>query len=657
MSGWMSSPNLAPAAVALTAWAVISLAAAAVGWTVSRWLGWDFLRRSQRFLLAVGLGYVVLGYAILLVGLAGWLRLGTISAIVVAALIVGAPSMSELLALFRDAIRRLREALTRPSSRGFYGFLGVWVVLTLLGALSPSDGRDWDGLAEHLAQAKTYLRHGRVEPLWYDHHSHFPNTTVMLYCAGLVFGGQGAAKLFHWGFAVLALMAAWNLTRLRVDPKSGPAAAWILASTPAIGWLATVGYVDLASVFFCLAAAEALLAWRENGDTRDLLRAAVLSGAAMTVKMQGIFTFAVFGVAVVFWTWRVQRRVAPVIVFGLVAVLVACPWYLKSYVVTGNPFYPFAYGIFGGKHWSAEQARAYAYHHASFGYGRLPPEKEWQELPLLVKRFSGPRSPLAMLIAPFTLTILPEYYDPRQPRLTAMALFSIGPMWLGLAPLALLPRRRPRALAQLAGLFAMFWLLWLQTTQLARYLLPWLALLAPVGGYALRTRLDAGGASRRAFGFIASAWSLVALWYLWMQVAPAAPVAVGLRPADGYLTRALDVYQPLEYINRFTPPDAKVGTYGEPRLFYLDRDYLWADPGHSQLLNYKAATTPEKLVAEYRRLGLTHILINQRFFGPLEPGRGSLHQLLLAAIDRGLLEPVAAMGHSPGFVLLKVKSQ
>lgn len=655
MRGWMSSPNLAPAPLAFGTWAVISLAAAALGWSLTRWLGLRHLRRSQRFLLAVGLGCVVLAYAILVVGLAGWLRPGTIGAIVVAALIAGASSMGEVLGLFRDAAHRLHHALAQSPSRWFYRFLAVWLVLTLFGALSPSDGRDWDGLSEHLAQAKTYLRRGRIEPLWYDHHSHFPNTVVMLYCAGLAFGGQGAAKLFHWGFALLALIAAWDLARLRMNPKSGAAAAWVLASTPAIGWLATVGYVDLASVFFCLVAAEALFAWREGGDARDLLRAGLLSGAAMTAKMQGVFSFAVFGLALLFWTWRLKRRLATVIVFGTVAVLVACPWYVKSYVVTGNPFYPFAYNIFGGKHWSAEQARAYAYHHASFGYGRLPPENEWQKLPLLAKRFSGPRSPLAMLIAPFTLTLLPEYYDPRQPRLTAMALFSIGPMWLGLAPLALLlPRPRPKALARLAGLFGVFWLVWLQTTQLGRYLLPWLALLAPVAGHVLHTRLDAGGVSRRAFGLIGFAWSLVALGFLWMQVAPAAPVAVGLRPADGYLARALDVYQPLDYVNRFTPLGAKVGTYGEPRLFYLDRDYLWADPGHSQLIDYAACQTAKGLVAEYRRLGLAYLLINQRFFGRLEDAPDKLHTLLLQAVEKGLLSREAVLGRSGEFVLLRV---
>ncbi|MCX7597475.1 MAG: hypothetical protein N2512_01215 [Armatimonadetes bacterium] len=656
MPGWLSAPNLAPVPLALFAWAAVFLAATALGWSLTRWLGFNGLLRSQRFLVAAGLGYVAVAYGILSIGLAGWLRPWAIAAILAAALLAGASSMRDLVDLFREDLRRLRHALTQSSARWLYRFLAVWVVLVLLGALAPSDGRDWDGLSEHLAQAKTYLRHGRVEPLWYDHHSHFPNTTVMLCCAGLAFGGQGAAKLFHWSFAVLALLAAWGLARLWVHPGSGATVGWVLASTPAIGWLATVGYVDLASVFFCLAAAEALLAWLENDDRRDLLRAGLLCGAGMTAKMQGLFTFAVFGLAVLFFTWRLRRPLVPVVFFGLVAVLLACPWYIKSYVTTGNPFYPFAYGIFGGKHWSAEQARAYAYHHASFGYGSLPPESQWQELPFLAKRFSGPRSPLSMLLAPFTLTFFPEYYDPRQPRLTAMALFSIGPMWLGLAPLVLLlPRPRPRALARLAGLFAIFWLLWLQTTQLARYLLPWLALLAPLAGHALQTRLDAGGVSRRAFGMMAAAWSLVALGFLWMQVGPALPVIAGAQSAESYLRRALDVYQALDYVNRFTPPDAKVGTYGEPRLFYLDRDYLWADPGHSQLIDYSATNTARALAGEYRRLGLTHILVNQRFFGRLDETSDKLHELLRQSLEEGLLRREAVLGRGGEFVLLQVK--
>ncbi len=653
MPDWLAAPNLAPAPLAIAVWAAASLGAFGVGWTLWRALGWSRTDEGPRFLAAGGLGFVLLAYCVLAAGLLGGLSRPVLIALPAAFLIVGARALPEL---FRAAVRLLRRALPalRRSPHGFlYALALLWLALTFLGVLGPSDARDWDGIGEHLAQAKSYLRAGRVEPLWFDHHSQFPATMVMLYSLGLALGGQGAAKLFHWGFAVLSLLAVWRLTRRHVAPEAGGPALWVLMTTPLFGWLATVGYVDLSSVFFSLLAADYVLAWRQTDARGDMARAGLMAGAGMAIKMQGLFTFGVLLLAAMVWAVRLRRGLRPLLVYAALAGALAAPWYIKSWVLTGNPVYPFAYGLFGGKQWSSAQARPYAYHHASFGYGKLPAEHEWHELSALQKRLSGPRSPLMMLIAPFTLTWMPEYYSPRQPRMTAIVMLSVGPMYLGLAPLlAVLRRRKPPAAGWLALIFAAFWLWWLQTTQLQRYLLPWLALTAPLAGLALAWLMRAERPVGAVFRTLAVVWSLMALVFLVWQVVPLAPVALGLADARAHLALNLDCYAPIAQVNRYTPPDALIGTYGEPRLFYLDRPYLWADPGHSLLIDYQAADTPEKLAGEYRRLGIDYLLINQQFFGPLGETKEKLHDLLIEGLAKGLLVPEPMP--SRRFLLLRV---
>lgn len=654
MPGWLAAPNLAPPPVAVLAWVTISLAAWALGWTCWRWLNWSRTDQGPRLLASLGLGYVLLAYAVLAAGLLGQLRLPVLIAIPALALLIGLGSLRGVIAAVKGFLARAVRALRYSPYRLLYGFAVLWLILTFLGALGPSDARDWDGISEHLAQAKVYLRHGRVEPLWYDHHSQFPATVVMLYCEGLCLGGQGAAKLFHWGFAVLSAVALWRLTLRHVAPQAAGPAAWVLLSTPLFGWLATVGYVDLGSVFFCLLAVDYLLAWRREGGPADLARAGLMAGAGMTVKMQGLFTFGILFLAAVFWCFRLRRRLGPVILYAALAGSLAVPWYAKSWILTGNPVYPFAYGIFGGKHWSAPQAQAYAYHHASFGYGQLPPEDQWHKLSLLGKRMAGARHPLKLLIAPFTLTLFPEYYSPRQPRLTAMTMLSYGPMYLALTPLVLLLRqRKPAAVVWLVALFALFWVWWLESTQLERYLLPWIALVVPVAGLSLSWLWQCEGPARMALRTLTAVWSVVALLFLAWQVVPMAPVSMGMASAEAYLTANLDCYAALAYVNRYTSPNARIGTYGEPRLFYLDRDRIWADPGHSQLIDYAAADTPEKLVGEYRRLGLDYLLINQQFFGPLETTDDKLHCLLRDAAQKDLLELTRTFARGK-FLLLRV---
>ncbi len=654
---WWSTPNLAPAPIAVAAWAIVSLAATSLGLSALKLVRVAPESRAFRLLLAAGLGYVLVAYGILALGLAHALTPPLLAVVIVAALLLGLGSLREVVSAIVEAFRRLLSSLRSSPARLLYAVVVVWLTMTFLAALGPSDSRDWDGLSEHLAQAKAYLADHRVEPLWYDHHSEFPSTTEMLYTVGLASGGQGAAKLFHWGFGLLALLAVWALTRCHITPRAAPAAVWVLATTPLLGWLATVAFVDLPEVFLTVLAIGSVLTWRRDSRPADLYLAALAVGCGTAVKMQGLFTLAVLGLVVVFWTIRLRRPAAPVLVAVGIAIAISCPWYIKSYLITGNPFYPFGYGIFGGKQWSARQSIDYSYQQATYGYGAaLPPQAEWEKLPLGQKRILGPRSPLMLVIAPIMLTFQPQYYEPRQALITALLVFSIGPMYLALAVLPfVLPKPRAPAVAQLGLIFLLFWVVWLESTQLVRYLLPWLAFLAPLGGLALADLLDEPGPLRAIASTVAALWTVTALCLLGLQAWPLAQVAVGAVPADTYLRAYCDVYEPSDFINHATPSTAKIGTYGEPRVFYLDRDRIWADPGHSLLIDYPSATTPDRLVAEYRRLGLTHLLINQQFFGPIASSPDAISRLLVQAVDRHLLDPVATFARGR-YVLLRVNA-
>src|SRR5690606_27534638 len=60
----------------------------------------------------------------------------------------------------------------------------------------------------------------------------------------------------------------------------------------------------------------------------------------------------------------------PIVVFALIALLSGGGWYMRNIFWTGNPVYPFAYEIFGGKGWTLEMAKNYALDQAAFGFGR-----------------------------------------------------------------------------------------------------------------------------------------------------------------------------------------------------------------------------------------------------------------------------------------------
>src|SRR5436305_85057 len=124
--------------------------------------------------------------------------------------------------------------------------------ITLMGALAPPNGDDWDSLTYHLAAPKLYLAHHRIFFVPYDSHTDFPFTMEMLYTLGLAYGGAAGAKLFHWAAGWLTAIGIAAFSRRLFLAREGgvvmpiwapPLAAALFFSIPQVQWQATTAYV------------------------------------------------------------------------------------------------------------------------------------------------------------------------------------------------------------------------------------------------------------------------------------------------------------------------------------------------------------------------------------------------------------------------------
>jgi hypothetical protein len=202
-------------------------------------------------------------------------------------------------------------------------------------------------------------------------------------------------------------------------------------------------------------------------------------------------------------------------------------------------------------------------------------------------------------------------------------------------------------------IFLPLWLWWLWSMQLTRYLLPTLALIAPAAGWAA---VEAERHSRLLNIVVRSAagvWTVIALGLMCLYVLPQAPAAFGQVDADEYLG-ANALYAASEVINERAPSDAKVALYAEPRGYYLDRDYLWAERGHSALIRYERVESGEDLVWEWRRLGVTHVMINLALFPDISSSQDPLARQMREALDEGLLKRTAVPNDARPYVIFRV---
>jgi len=497
-------------------------------------------------------------------------------------------------------------------------YLLVVFALTFVLALAPPTSNDYDSLVYHLAAPQQYMQAGFIGELPYDHHSYFPFTMEMLFMLGLWLKGPVLAKLFHWLMLPLACLALVAIGKRHLTARAGLLAAVLLATLPVVQSEASTAYIDIALATFSLLAFLCFANWLAGRDRWWLAWCGVFCGFCLGTKFLGVLTFGWLGL----WALGSMARrrdwdVPALAACGGWALLLGGGWYLRNWMWTGNPVYPFAYEIFGGRGWSAEMAKEYTKSQAIYGFGHsfsdwlwLPWRVAMAPLNTVLLTLKGP----ALLPRPY----FPFLESPLNNGLEGMfevkghVLQSfVGPALLAFSLPLLAIRRKPAVVGFILWSFLFFWVFWAATSQQIRYLIPAFAILCLAGGWGAEQFLRRSAALK---------WSVLLMLAGWMAFAPAytaysarrnwATIA-GQMPVEEFLARNVSGYGAMTWASTQTPPNARFAVYGEPRCFYLKRDYFLADDPHNNLIDYGKLQDAAGLVKELQRLGATHVLVNE----------------------------------------------
>ena len=469
-------------------------------------------------------------------------------------------------------------------------------VLTFLLALAPPV-EAFDALLYHLTVPAWWLKDGGLRLVNMPHYW-FPSLVEGMFVWPLAFGKDSVPQLIHFVFALLTILMAWDWTRTLWSPK---AAWWTIAvflSMPSFTWLAAWAYTDLALAFYSLGALYALWKWKLNSDPRWLVICGAMTGFAMGIKYTSfVLPIALF--ALVLW-WsrkRILDSVKPVGLFAGIALLVASPWYLRNWIWTGNPFYPF---VFGGPYWDAFRASWYAGTGTGIGWNL----------------FGIASLPFVTMLGYLDV----NYFDGR-----------FGPLFLVLSPIVLwiwwksrkdeAGHREAMATIMIFSIFSIvFWTYGaIETSHLwqARLLWPGLVPLIPpmAAGFLELERIDT---KRLRISFIVSVLMeltiFVFLLDFGLQVISRDPIAaaIGIESRESYSAREQPYYTAeVELVNQ-TPPNAYIYLIDEPRSYGMNRhvqpDSINDNLPHDFYL-YRANSD---LLAAWKKLGYTHLLIPEK---------------------------------------------
>jgi hypothetical protein len=352
---------------------------------------------------------------------------------------------------------------------------------------------------------------------------------------------------------------------------------------------------------------------------------------AMGVKYTS-FLVPVSAVLLLLW-WQRKNPLAAgknVLIFSLVALAVAAPWYLRNWVVMGNPFYPFA---FGGLYWDAFHSLAYSETGTGIGWNL----KEWLLLPLnatLGHRdanfYDGRIGALYLVLAPLTVYVL--FASRQATKQQRRAIFAIGLFTLLSVVTWTLGVASSSAL-------------W-QTRLLFPALIPF-AIPTALGWLAIQ-KLDTSQLwVSFIFNFVVIVIVAVSLIDASLSVITRNPLAcaAGIETLDGYLGKVQPVYAQAVQLVAAAPEDAKIYSLFEPRSYYLPRrvqpDAILDNFSHDYYLH----KTPEAVLVSWQADGYTHVLLYRRraeFMQGHALKFSSEHQAALEFILQNYLKKIGA---------------
>jgi 4-amino-4-deoxy-L-arabinose transferase-like glycosyltransferase len=461
--------------------------------------------------------------------------------------------------LVRDAPVAAR--VWRRAGRERWLIVAAGVILLFDAFLASAPPTSGDAIAYHLTAPKLWLDAGKFFPIWWEQSAFQPLSVEMHFALAEALGDGRAAIVVGAGLGAFSAACVYGLARQLYGAVAAAVAALVWVAQGMFLWETTGGFVELALGGFLALAGMHLVALRRSGRLADAAFAGFAAGLACATKFHGsLFVPVVVFLAVVLaGGTRRHRAIAGGVALAVAAI--ALPWYLRNWIVTGNPVYPLASTFIGGKYIDAGTREDFRQSFAGYGVSGI-----WK-LPFF----------------PLEFVLHHNQYERGYSFSPALFVLPVVAVVLG--------RLRERLIG--LGLLAYVVLWWTAMHQITRYLLIVLVFAAVLSGFAVVALWQRGTGPRLALGGLAALTiaPLVAIsgLFAW-QVAPG---ALGTESKAHFVQRLTGTYDAFKWMDRSLPARGRV-LIGNRDTYWLDRPYsTFGNPyyGYHQFTN----TTVERM--------------------------------------------------------------
>ena len=502
----------------------------------------------------------------------------------------------------------LRLAKTLPKSKLLvirgqtWSFIALIAIITLpvfIKSLYCATG--WDDTMYHLPIAKAFLDSHHLIATPFLRYVVFNNFTNLLFVPLLAVGGDTAsnqlsvASFIFCGLGIYACLKRFN------SANAGLIGLLAWSSSSFLWDLGSTSLVDMNLALMALGGTYAALNALESKEATTQNRFSILAGAflgcTVASKLLGallVTSLLAAANAVSLFSNQINlQKLKPVFLItlkiGILAGIVAAPWFLRSYFLTGNPVWPFAEKIFGlGNLWSI-------YDYSS-------------QADSLAATKGLTRSVWNFLILPFLISFKTTGYE----QLVFMPFLAFG-VYMG-APLLFVKGSRSTKI--LFSTVLCFLLLWFVSTQQVRYLMAAAPVMCLLAAAVLDRYLNAFTKSGKLRSTFVAGLSGLVLLFGFEHIAYA-------EMFDNWQRLPFDNAHRIAYLNSRLPLFTTVSTFSvlpPGKIYGLEMENMqyfangrmigdWFGPARYEDFRL-SRTSGESMYQHLNRLGVTYLAVD-----------------------------------------------
>ncbi|MFH1516122.1 MAG: hypothetical protein ABIG42_11775 [bacterium] len=208
----------------------------------------------------------------------------------------------------------------------------------------------WDPLDYHYVLPREWLQNGGFVNLPKLMYSNFPASVELIWLCGMALMGDIIANHFTWWFGFLLGLTLLHIGRQWFINLSGWIGLVLFLALPIV-YTEEIpgGVIDLAVFTFNLLTIHFALLYTRHERTEDAVFAWLFASNSLAMKHSSVLSlvFAVIAIAYVFYKkGNFAKGIKASALLFICAFILPLLWYVKSFVYTGNPVYPFLNSVF-----------------------------------------------------------------------------------------------------------------------------------------------------------------------------------------------------------------------------------------------------------------------------------------------------------------------